>query len=133
MAGNDFAVTAGWGRWQGDAVMPEEGRAFERPYSPDEGVDMGDTTQCLGESTYSVWLNARAYWSNVPTEVWNYRLGGYQVLKKWLSYRELDVLGRPLLDDEVQHFTETARRIAAILSLTRAEPSPPRHPVREAD
>ena len=133
MAGNDFAVTAGWGRWQGDAVMPEEGHAFERPYSPDEGVDMGDTTQCLGESTYSVWLNARAYWSNVPAEVWNYRLGGYQVLKKWLSYRELDVLGRPLLEDEVQHFTETARRIAAILSLTRAEPSPPRHPVREAD
>ena len=133
MAGKDFAVTAGWGRWQGDAVMPEEGRAFERPYSPDEGVDMGDTTQCLGESTYSVWLNARAYWSNVPTEVWNYRLGGYQVLKKWLSYRELDVLGRPLLDDEVQHFTETARRIAAILSVNRAEPSPPRQPVREAD
>ncbi len=133
MAGNDFAVTAGWGRWQGDAVMPEEGRAFERPYSPDEGVDMGDTTQCLGESTYSVWLNARAYWSNVPTEVWNYRLGGYQVLKKWHSYRELDVLGRPLLDDEVQHCTETARRIAAILSFTRAVPSPPRHPVREAD
>ncbi len=133
MAGNDFAVTAGWGRWQGDAVMPEEGRAFERPYSPDEGVDMGDTTQCLGESTYSVWLNARAYWSNVPTEVWNYRLGGYQVLKKWLSYRELGVLGRPLLDDEVPHFTETARRIAAILSYTRAVPSPHRHPVREAD
>ena len=122
MAGNDFAVTAGWGRWQGDAVMPEEGPALERPYSPDEGVDMGDTTQFLGESTYSVWLNARACWSNVPTEVWNYRLGGYQVLKKWLSYRELDVLGRPLLDDEVQHFTETARRIAAILLLSNADP-----------
>ena len=39
----------------------------------------------------------------------------YQVLKKWLSYRERPVLGRPLDPDEVQHFTDTARRTAAIL------------------
>ena len=60
-------------------------------------------------------LNDRAYWANVPAAVWSYRLGGYQVLKKWLSYRERTVLGRPLHPDEVQHFTDTARRIAAIL------------------
>ena len=52
---------------------------------------------------------------NVPAAVWTYRLGGYQVLKKWLSYRERAILDRPLLPDEVQHFTDTARRIAAIL------------------
>ena len=37
-------------------------------------------------------------WSNVPSNVWGYKLGGYQVLKKWLSYRESKVLenrGRP--------------------------------------
>ena len=26
-------------------------------------------------------LNDRAYWHNVPAAVWNYKLGGYQVLK----------------------------------------------------
>ena len=31
----------------------------------------------------------------------------YQVLKKWISYRERAVLGRPLHPDEVQHFTDT--------------------------
>ena len=108
-------------------------RAFERPYSPDERVDMGYAKQCLGESTFSIWLNARAYWSNVPADVWHYRLVGYQVLKNWLSYRERTVLGRALLDHEVQHFTNIARRITEILSLTRAEPSRPRQPVREAD
>ena len=41
----------------------------------------------------------------------------YQVLKKWLSYREHKVLGRPLSPEEVQHFSDTARRIAAILQL----------------
>ena len=54
---------------------------------------------------------------NVPDAVWGYKLGGYQVLKKWLSYRERRVTGRPLLTDEVQYFTDTARRIAAILLL----------------
>ena len=58
-----------------------------------------------------------AYWRNVPAAVWNYKLGGYQVLKKWLSYREHKVLHRPLHPQEVQHFTNTARRIAAILDL----------------
>ena len=64
-----------------------------------------------------MYLNERAYWRNVPAAVWNYQLGGYQILKKWLSYRESKVLGRPLQPEEVQHFTDTARRIAAILQL----------------
>ena len=33
-------------------------------------------------------LNATTRWKDVPEAVWNYTLGGYQVLKKWLSYRE---------------------------------------------
>ena len=57
----------------------------------------------------------------MPAAVWDYKLGGYQVLKKWLSYRERPVLGRPLLPAEVQHFMGTARRIAAILIVTAKE------------
>ena len=51
----------------------------------------------------------------MPAAVWNYRLGGYQVLKKWLSYRERKVLGRALKVEEVGYFSEVARRIGAIL------------------
>ena len=71
----------------------------------------------LGETTFDIHLNDSAYWCNVPSAVWGYKLGGYQVLKKWLSYREHDILRRPLAAHEVQHFADTARRIAAILSL----------------
>ena len=39
------------------------------------------------------------------------------MLKKWLSYRDRDILGRPLSVEEVQYFSHTARRIAAILGL----------------
>ena len=121
MAGDDFAVTAGWGhRGQGDAVMPGQGRVVERAFTPKERAAMGDTLPTLGNATFDVYLNGDAFWRNVPAAVWTYKLGGYQVLKKWLSYRERPILGRPLQADEVQHFTDTARRIAAILLLTVA-------------
>ncbi len=118
MTGGDFALTAGWGHFgTGDAVMPSQGRAVERDYTAAEREALGDATAVLGESTVDVHLNDSARWSNVPTAVWNYKLGGYQVLKKWLSYRESKVLGRPLLPEEVQHFADTGRRIAAILGV----------------
>ena len=119
MTGDDFSVTAGWGHFgTGDAVMPGQGRAEQRPYTADERAALGDAITTLGESTIDVYLNDRAYWRNIPINVWNYKLGGYQVLKKWLSYRESRVLGRPLLPEEVQHFTDTARRIGGILGVT---------------
>ena len=124
MAGDDFAVTAGWGRFgAGDAVMPGAGRAVERAYTEEERAVLGDAASALGGTAFDVYLNGRAFWRCVPANVWSYRLGGYQVLKKWLSYRERGVLGRPLKPEEVRHFTDTARRIAGILTLTaRAHP-----------
>ena len=65
-----------------------------------------------------IYLNDIAYWHNVPAAFWTYKLGGYQILKKWLSYREQKVLARPLHPGEVQPFTNSARRIAGILGLT---------------
>ena len=120
MTGEDFSVTAGWGHYgTGDAVMPGHGRAEERPHTADERAALGDAVTTLGEPTVDVYLNDRAYWRNIPMNVWNYKLGGYQVLKKWLSYRESRVLGRPLLPEEVQHFTDTARRIGEILGVVK--------------
>jgi len=111
MAGDDFAVTAGWGHYgRGDAVMPGQGHAVDP-------TAMGDGPPGLGNMTFDIHLNVNAFWRNVPAAVWNYKLGGYQVLKKWLSYREWKILDRPLHLEEVQHFTNTARRIAAILRL----------------
>ena len=116
MTGNDFALTAGWGHYgAGDAVMPGQGRIVERAFTPEERAAMDHAPSPLGQTTFDVYLNDRAYWRNVPAAVWRYKLGGYQVLKKWLSYRERGILSRPLHPEEVQHFTDTARRIAAIL------------------
>lgn len=108
------------------AVMPGQGKARERTYRPEELVAitsgamglslMGEQAlQLLGESTFDVWLNDGTYWSNVPAAVWRFKIGGYQVVKKWLSYRDRAVLGRPLREEEVAYVSQMCRRIAAIL------------------
>ena len=99
-----------------------QGRVVERALTPNECDELGVALPVLGESTFDIYLNARAFWRNVPAAVWNYKLGGYQVLKKWLSYRERHVLDRPLRLEEIQHFTDTVRRIAAILLTAKLYP-----------
>ena len=119
MTGDDFALTAGWGHYgTGDAVMPGQGRIVEREYTPDERAALGDAIPTLGEKTLDVYLNDRAFWRNVPAAIWDYKLGGYQVLKKWLSYRERDVLGRALTPEEVLYFAEMTRRVGGIVQMT---------------
>jgi hypothetical protein len=34
--------------------------------------------------THDVYLNESACWQNIPAPVWDYTIGGYQVIKKWL-------------------------------------------------
>jgi hypothetical protein len=118
MASAHFAVIAGWGhRGSGDVVMPGKGRAVERPYTSAERSTLSDVLSVMGETTFDVYLNREAFWRNIPAAVWNYRLGGYQVLKKWLSYRERAIIGRKLQPEEVQYFADTARRIGALMML----------------
>ena len=110
-------------RTEDDAALPPVIPALSRNSvpTPSDAQTLDDTAHVLGDTTFDIYLNDRAYWRNVPSAVWNYKLGGYQVLKKWLSYREHKVLHRPLHPHEVQHFTNTARRIAAILQLVAEE------------
>ena len=118
MRGEDFDVKAGWGRYgAGEAVMPGAGRSLERTWTEEERAALGDALPALGERAFDVYLNGRAFWRGVPAAVWGYRLGGYQVLKKWLSYRERAVLRRPLRPEEVREFSNAARRIAGMLIL----------------
>ena len=88
MTGKDFDLTASWGHFgQGQAVMPGQDRVVERAYTAEERAALSRVAP-LGETTFDIYLNDRAYWRNVPAAVWTYTLGGYQVLQQWLSYRE---------------------------------------------
>ena len=117
-AAGDLAVTARWG-YLGHVgqVMPGSGELVHRPFSAPEIAALGDAAGALGPGAVDVYLSEKALWRGVPDAVWAYTLGGYPVLKKWLSYRQQDVLGRPLRTDEALAFQAIARRIAALLLL----------------
>ena len=70
-----------------------------------------------GGGSLDVYLNDSVYWQNIPSEVWEYAIGGYQVIKKWLSYRENKILGRALTVEEAREVTGIARRLTAIIAL----------------
>lgn len=112
---SDLAITAGWGHaGKARATMPGKGHIEERDYGVDEQPSRELLVQ-FGQSTCDVYLNDNVCWRNIPINVWDYTIGGYQVLKKWLSYREYELLGRPITVGEAREVTHMARRIAALL------------------
>ncbi len=118
---SELDVTARWGiAGKGGVCMPGKGKAIERAYSPEELAALGSATDSLGATTFDVYLNDIAFWRCVPSRVWTYTLGGYQVIKKWLSYRERALLGRALSLAELTEVMHMTRRIAALLLLQPA-------------
>jgi hypothetical protein len=84
------------------------------------GLSVKQALALLGPDTRDVYLSGGAYWKNVPAGVWEFYIGGYQVIKKWLSYREEQLLGRALRAEEAREVTHMARRLAAIVLLQPA-------------
>ncbi|WNF13563.1 type ISP restriction/modification enzyme [Microcystis aeruginosa] len=115
----DLIINVGWGHGGKNGVtMPGKGKAIARKYTTTEmSVISPEMRKLLGTTTYDIYLNDRAYWQNIPVRVWEYTIGGYQVIKKWLSYREEKLLGRGLTIAEVQEVSEMTRRITAIILL----------------
>ncbi len=111
----DWHLTAGWGaRTQNGVTMPGRGRIDSRPYAPSEAATEAEQG-LLGATTRDVWMNRASYWRNIPERVWDLKIGGYQVIKKWLSYREHSTIDRQLTEEEISHVQAMARRLAAIL------------------
>jgi hypothetical protein len=113
----DFHITTGWGHAGKEGVtMPGKGKMLTRSYRTEEEFEK-PLLDLLGKTTHDIYLNDTAYWRNVPEKVWDYTIGGYQVLKKWLSYRDHSLLGRALTTEEVREVTHIARRLAALILL----------------
>ena len=103
----DLPLTTGWGYGEKDGVtIPGKGKVITRDCTQGEltairegsgslGLTPEQAIEHLGETTCAVYLTEPANWRNIPTKMWSYYLGGYQVIKKWLSYREHALLGRP--------------------------------------
>jgi hypothetical protein len=114
---HDLLIDAGWGHEGKEGItMPAEREAIAQGATA-LGLMPEQAFAQLGETTCDVYLNSRAYWKNIPANVWEYYIGGYQVIKKWLSYREGKLLGRSLTVEEARYVRDMSRRIAALCLL----------------
>ena len=66
-----------------------------------------------GAPTGRVWINTTQYFENVPPEVWQFHVGGYQVCQKWLKDRK----GRQLSYDDLTHYQNIVSALTATIKL----------------
>jgi hypothetical protein len=126
----ELAEAAGRGHsGTGGHVMP--GKAVERAYTPDEidriakmaealGFTLDQALAHLGPHTRNIDLNDAVSWLKVSARARDGIVGGYRVMKKWLSCREHDLLRRLLSVEEAREVPNIARRLTALVLLEPA-------------
>ena len=62
---------------------------------------------------YKVFINDAQYFDGVPSEVWNFHIGGYQVLDKWLKSRK----NRKLGGKDIEHFLQIVEIIKQTIEI----------------
>lgn len=60
-------------------------------------------------------INDKQYFDGIKPEVWNYYIGGYQVLDKWLK----DRIGKILSSEEVNHFLKIISALEYTIKLQK--------------
>jgi len=61
-------------------------------------------------------INPDKWFTGIPSEVWEYYIGGYQVSEKWLKDRK----GKELSSEEVAHYTRVVTAIAGTISIQKS-------------
>jgi predicted helicase len=74
------------------------------------------TTVRYDNETKRIWLNATQYFDNVPANVWQFHVGGYQVCEKWLKDRK----GHQLSYDSLTHYQDVIAVINETIEIQSA-------------
>jgi hypothetical protein len=83
---------------------------------PAEGSDIIEEVRFVEEATRpfgKAFINKQQYFDNIPTNVWEFEIGGYRVLQSWLKYRKSMTLS--------YEWQETFLKICNILAFTIAQ------------
>ncbi len=110
---------ASWNMEGEESPLAQPGARFVRGI---EGTTVGKfSTNNYDEKAERVYLDSSkrpmgSYFEGIPQDVWEFQIGGYQVLHKWLYDRRAvrENTGRTLTEAEIEHYT----RIAAALRET---------------
>ena len=62
-----------------------------------------------------VFINDHQFFENIKPEIWNYNIGGYQVLDKWLKDRK----GRPLSAEDIKHYCQIVTSLEKTIEIQK--------------
>jgi predicted helicase len=81
------------------------------------GFPKGDTNNVekvfYDEKTNRVYINKEQYFERIPEEVWEYQIGAYQVMEKYLKDRK----GRKLSLEEINHYMKVEKALRLTIEL----------------
>ena len=110
-------VTHNWGFFQDAKVQAGDGTIKTRVPDNRE-ADALEKMGCARDTPVcDIWASEDLSWSGVPKPVWDTIIGGYLVIKKWLSYRDHRVLGRALHLSEAREIENMVRRLTCLWAL----------------
>jgi hypothetical protein len=91
--------------------------ALEKPAARFQGKgDNRMEKQRYDENERRVYINASQYFEGIEKDVWDYQIGGYQVLDKWLKDRKSRVLSL----DEIRHYCRIATALKKTIEIQAA-------------
>jgi predicted helicase len=68
-----------------------------------EGEGNNQVSQVIyNDQLQRVYINPQKYFANIPKQIWEFKIGGYQVLEKWLKDRKK--CDRALSDEDIIHY-----------------------------
>jgi len=68
-----------------------------------EGEGDNQVSQVIyNDQLQRVYINPQKYFANIPKQIWEFKIGGYQVLEKWLKDRKKG--DRALSDEDIIHY-----------------------------
>jgi predicted helicase len=78
-------------------------------------VTGSNTVEKVGydDKTQRVYINKTQYFEGVPSQVWEFQIGGYQVCHKWLKDRK----GRTLTYDDLTHYQKVVVALKETIGL----------------
>ena len=67
------------------------------------------------QNTHRIYINSSQYFENILPDLWNYYIGGYQVLNKWLKDRK----GRYLSSEEIRHYCRVVTALSQTIEIQK--------------
>jgi len=65
------------------------------------------------KNSLRVYINMEQYFEKIPKAIWEYQIGGYQVLSKWLKDRK----GKILSLEDVKHYCNIVTSIKKTIDI----------------